>query len=223
VAQSVNSQDRFNSPSRRCPICSGWERGNPQCKGYLGEKSGVVFCTSSDYAGILVRGDTGAFRHWTGPQGCKCGVSHLPSNNHSNNNYYYSKPKAEPMINHDGSRPKTVEETYPYGGGCFVDRVLTGYTKEDGKPEKTFQQYQVIDGKKVYQGFKKLYRIDEVKASGKGFYFLVEGERKVNKLWEMGFPATCNVGGSGSWADTTRTNCPRAPPPISGRTMTTPG
>jgi DNA primase len=104
------------------------------------------------------------------------------------------------MINHDG-RPKTVEETYPYGGGCFVDRVLTGYTKEDGKPEKTFQQYQVIDGKKVYQGFKKLYRLDEVKASGKGFYFLVEGERKVNKLWEMGFPATCNVGGSGSWAD----------------------
>jgi predicted transcriptional regulator len=199
VAQSVNSQDRFNSPSGKCPICSGWERGNPQCKGYLGEKPGVVFCTSSDYAGILVRGDTGTFRHWTGPQGCKCGVSHLPSNN---SNYYYSKPKAEPMINHDGSsRPKTVEETYPYGGGCFVDRVLTGYTKEDGKPEKTFQQYQVIDGKKVYQGFKKLYRLDEVKASGKGFYFLVEGERKVNKLWEMGFPATCNVGGSGSWAD----------------------
>jgi archaellum biogenesis ATPase FlaH len=202
VAQSVNSRDRFNNPSRKCPICSGWERGNPQCKGYLGEKPGVVFCTSSDYAGILVRGDTGAFRHWTGPQGCKCGVSHLPAfhnnNNNTNNN---TKPKAEPMINHDGSRPKTVEETYPYGGGCFVDRVLTGYTKEDGKPEKTFQQYQVIDGKKVYQGFKKLYRLDEVKASGKGFYFLVEGERKVNKLWEMGFPATCNVGGSGSWAD----------------------
>jgi archaellum biogenesis ATPase FlaH len=200
VAQSVNTQDRFNNPSRRCPICSGWERGNPQCKGYLGEKPGVVFCTSSDYAGILVRGDTGAFRHWTGPQGCKCGVSHLPSTNNSNHSYY-SKPKAEPMINHDG-RPKTVEETYPYGGGCFVDRVLTGYTKEDVKPEKTFQQYQVIDGKKVYQGFKKLYRLDEVKASGKGFYFLAEGERKVNKLWEMGFPATCNVGGSGSWADT---------------------
>jgi predicted transcriptional regulator len=202
VAQSVNTQDRFNNPSRKCPICSGWERGNPQCKGYLGERPGVVFCTSSDYAGILVRGDTGTFRHWTGPQGCKCGVSHLPSTNNSNhsNHYYYSKPKAEPMINHDG-RPKTVEETYPYGDGCFVDRVLTGYTKEDGKPEKTFQQYQVIDGKKVYQGFKKLYRLDEVKASGKGFYFLVEGERKVNKLWEMDFPATCNVGGSGSWAD----------------------
>jgi hypothetical protein len=140
-----------------------------------------------------VRGDTGAFRHWTGPQGCKCGVSHLPSNN----NIYYSKPKAEPMINHDGGRPKTVEETYPYGDGCFVDRILTGYIKDD-KPEKTFTQYQIIDGKKVFKGFKKLYRIKEALATDPSVPLLwAEGERQVDKLWEMGFPAICNVGGSG--------------------------
>jgi hypothetical protein len=41
-----------------------------------------------------------------------------------------------------------VDETYDYGDGCFVDRILTGETR-DGKPDKTFQQYQVVDGKKV--------------------------------------------------------------------------
>jgi hypothetical protein len=198
----VQPDNRFNRPNNTCPICGGWERSNPQCKGYLGDKEGVVFCTNSQYAGALPRGDTGQYRHWTGNAVCKCGVAHLTTTFNS------SKPKAEPMMNNEG-RPKKVEETYPYGDGCFVDRVSLGYEK-DGKPAKDFYQYKVTGGKKVYQGFKKLYRIAEVKAAGKP-YLVAEGERKVNKLVDMGFVATCNVGGAGSWVDAYADELPAGP------------
>jgi hypothetical protein len=49
----VQPDNRYNRPNNTCPICGRWERSNPQCKGYLGDKEGVVFCTNSQYAGAL--------------------------------------------------------------------------------------------------------------------------------------------------------------------------
>lgn len=196
MSQPVNPTDRFNISSRRCPICGGWERGNPQCKGYLGEKQGVVYCTNSDYAGSLPRGDKGQFRHWTGVSGCKCGVNHLST-------VSSPKPKQTPQA----TTAKIVDETYDYGDGCFVDRILTGGTK-DGKAEKTFQQYQGQGKEIIYKGFKKLYPKPDLR-KWPGNFFIAEGERKVNKLIEMGFAAICNVGGSGSWLDSYADELPK--------------
>jgi hypothetical protein len=41
------------------------------------------------------------------------------------------------------------------------------------------------------------YRLADLQ--GKEAAFIVEGERKADRLWELGLPATCNVGGAGKW------------------------
>lgn len=99
------------------------------------------------------------------------------------------------------SHNSRVEETYDYGSGCFVDRILTGEIKND-KPAKTFLQYQIINGIRDPHGFKKLYRSAELKAADPKLPVIIaEGERKVDKLRELGFIATCNVGGAQGWLD----------------------
>lgn len=198
MTNPVQSSNRFNRPSHPCPVCRGWERGNPQCKGYEGEgeAENFIFCTNSDYGGMAYKNASGtAYVHKkSGP--CKCGTTHDFTYQFPRTNNNTSK-----VVNMQTFKPTVAEETYDYGDNCFVDRILTGGTK-DGKPEKTFQQYQIVEGKKVFKGFKKLYRIDEVKQSDPKLPVVVaEGERKVNKLWEMGFVATCNVGGSAGWQD----------------------
>lgn len=104
-----------------------------------------------------------------------------------------------PAKKESGVEIRTHENTFDYGEGCFVDRFDLGY-KKNGKSAKDHVQYRVIDGERVWKGFKKLYRIDEALATDKPLIF-AEGERKVNKLWEGGFAAFCNVGGSGGWVD----------------------
>lgn len=44
-----------------------------------------------------------------------------------------------------------------------------------------------------------LYRLPEL--HGQPEVYVVEGEKDANRLWELGIPATCNVGGAGKWRD----------------------
>jgi hypothetical protein len=41
------------------------------------------------------------------------------------------------------------------------------------------------------------YRLPDLQ--GKAAAFITEGERKTDRLWALGLPATCNVGGAGKW------------------------
>lgn len=73
-----------------------------------------------------------------------------------------------------------------------------------GKPTKTFKQRRP-NGKGGWsystKGIRRvLYRLPELLASDKSQpVYIVEGEKHVDRLVEMGFTATCNVGGAGKW------------------------
>lgn len=99
--------------------------------------------------------------------------------------------------------PSVLETTYVYrdvhGNQRFcVERLR----KADG--DKDIRQYYIDDsGKRVNSGLKTrygdtIYMLPELlTAIRKGStVFIVEGEKDVDNLWKMGYPATCNVGGT---------------------------
>jgi hypothetical protein len=113
VATPVNARDRFNSPRRPCPICGGWDGGNPDCSGYYGSTPGVVFCGASNWAGALVRDNNGNYRHWTGPGTCKCGLAHKQDISSSYQSQQpNNKSDGKPNMN-STSAPDTDKEEIP--------------------------------------------------------------------------------------------------------------
>lgn len=103
-----------------------------------------------------------------------------------------------------GRKPKgKLVTTYPYhaASGELLYRIAR-YETEDGK--KDFRaQSQGKDGewKNTIRGIERvLYRLPELIAADKSeFVYIVEGEKKVDALRELGFVATCNPGGAGKW------------------------
>ena len=99
---------------------------------------------------------------------------------------------------------KTTHYLYPDRLGNPLVRVTR---KDTGSGEKTiFQEHW--DGKQWIKGLGEIkrenipiYRYKEVKqAITRGeTIFIVEGEGKVDALWSLGLPATCNIAGSGKW------------------------
>jgi Protein of unknown function (DUF3631) len=45
------------------------------------------------------------------------------------------------------------------------------------------------------------YRLPDVIENRDKVLFIVEGERDVDRLWQLGIPATCNAGGAGKWRE----------------------
>jgi 5S rRNA maturation endonuclease (ribonuclease M5) len=67
---------------------------------------------------------------------------------------------------------------------------------------KSFRQRHMVEGKWIWSmdGVERvLYRLPQVIASEQ--VIIVEGEKDADKLVELGFCATCNVGGAGKWLD----------------------
>jgi CRISPR-associated protein Cmr3 len=99
---------------------------------------------------------------------------------------------------------KTTHYNYPDRLGNPLVRVVR---KDTGSGEKTiFQEH--YNGKQWVKGLGEvkretipIYRYKEVKeAIARGeTIFIVEGEGKVDALWSLGLPATCNIAGSGKW------------------------
>lgn len=99
---------------------------------------------------------------------------------------------------------KTTHFNYPDRTGNPLVRVVR---KDDGSGKKTIYQER-WDGKQWVKGLGEIkrenipiYRFKEVKdaiALGEAI-FIVEGEGKADLLWSLGFPATCNIAGSGKW------------------------
>ncbi|MCA2711451.1 MAG: DUF3987 domain-containing protein [Microcystis sp. M015S2] len=117
--------------------------------------------------------------------------------------FYYAPAKPEPWVK--PLRPiKTTHYNYPDRLGNPLVRVTR---KDTGNGEKTIYQER-WDGKQWIKGLGEIkrenipiYRYKEVRqAIARGeTIFIVEGEGKVDLLWSLGLPATCNIAGSGKW------------------------
>jgi hypothetical protein len=99
---------------------------------------------------------------------------------------------------------KTTHYLYPDRLGNPLVKVVR---KDDGNGEKSIYQ-EHWDGKQWIKGLGEvkrenipIYRYTEVRqAIARGeTIFIVEGEGKADLLWSLGFPATCNIAGSGKW------------------------
>jgi predicted P-loop ATPase len=92
---------------------------------------------------------------------------------------------------------------YQYSDDLRVERLECS-ASSGSKPDKTFRQQRRINGKWVsgVKGAKfPLYRVAELRdaIAGGAVVFIVEGEKKVDLLSDIGVPASCNVGGALKW------------------------
>jgi CRISPR-associated protein Cmr3 len=117
--------------------------------------------------------------------------------------FFYAPAKPEPWVK--PLRPaKTTHYLYPDRLGNPLVRVVR---KDDGNGEKSIYQ-EHYNGKQWVKGLGEvkrenipIYRYTEVKqAITRGeTIFIAEGEGKVDALWSLGLPATCNIAGSEKW------------------------
>jgi 5S rRNA maturation endonuclease (ribonuclease M5) len=72
-----------------------------------------------------------------------------------------------------------------------------------GKCKPTRQIGWVVGTKNVPREDIPIYRYAEVRKAiaNNELIFIAEGEDNVDRLWALGFAATCNIGGSGKWRD----------------------
>jgi 5S rRNA maturation endonuclease (ribonuclease M5) len=72
-----------------------------------------------------------------------------------------------------------------------------------GKCKPTRQIGWVVGTKDVPREDIPIYRYAEVRKAiaNNEFIFIAEGEDNVDRLWALGFAATCNIGGSGKWRE----------------------
>ena len=70
-----------------------------------------------------------------------------------------------------------------------------------GKGKSTRQMGWVVGTKDVPREDIPIYRYAEVRKAiaNNELIFIAEGEDNVDRLWALGFAATCNIGGSGKW------------------------
>jgi 5S rRNA maturation endonuclease (ribonuclease M5) len=72
-----------------------------------------------------------------------------------------------------------------------------------GKGKSTRQTGWVVGTKDVPREDIPIYRYAEVRKAiaNNELIFIAEGEDNVDRLWALGFAATCNIGGSGKWRE----------------------
>ena len=72
-----------------------------------------------------------------------------------------------------------------------------------GKCKPTRQTGWVVGTKDIPREDIPIYRYAEVRKAiaNNELIFIAEGEDNVDRLWALGFAATCNIGGSGKWRD----------------------
>jgi len=118
----------------------------------------------------------------------------------------FAKPAAPPAAS-KAPRPKG-EQGFVYRDADGQPVVLVR-RKDDGQGRKEFRQFRYENGKWI-PGLNdqvakrvRLYRIAEARALSEKTghpIFLVEGEACVERLMELGIPATTSIGGAGKWS-----------------------
>jgi KaiC/GvpD/RAD55 family RecA-like ATPase len=182
------SADRRYTRGRRCPICGGAEnapRGaERRCTGFLSDDGDYAHCSREEHAGeIKLSGSGTTYGHrLRGP--CKCGAQHgeAPTD---------AAPRAHCR----------EAATYDYldEAGAFLYQVVRYEPKDfrqrrrdPAAPERWIYK---LDGVR-----RVLYRLDRVLAADRArVVYVVEGEKDVHSLEQIGLTATCNPGGAGKW------------------------
>jgi hypothetical protein len=84
-----------------------------------------------------------------------------------------------------------------------VERIERDDHKQNGEKHKRFRVRRPDGNGWLYnlnETPRALYRLPELAAvSPEAHVFVAEGERKVDRLLDLGLPATCNLGGAGKW------------------------
>ena len=186
---SISSAQRYTAHSP-CPICGGYEkerRGQRhRCYGFLSEDGLWGHCTREEFAGPLEQiGNSQTYSHKLSGD-CRCGKRHSGSTNTAQNEnpnqghildtYDYTDTDRQLLFQVVRTSPKGFYQRRPNGNGGWVNNL--------GGVERV------------------LYRLPDVLAADPGKPGLVaEGEKDVNRLWKLGFVATCNPMGAGKWRD----------------------
>ena len=98
------------------------------------------------------------------------------------------------------SAPSNLVATYPYrdGNGTLLYEVVR-------YEPKGFRQRQPDDqGGWIWhiQGVRRvLYRLPELQTLARGYVLILEGEKDVDRLRDLGWPATTNPEGAGKWKE----------------------
>jgi hypothetical protein len=185
---SVTRAIRFRNANSPCPVCGGHDRNEREsgkrCGGFISEDGKYVHCTNGDYAGVLERGRAGTFAHYlAGP--CRCGVEHRLA------------VAATPSL--QAHRELVATYSYQDEAGNLLFQVLRynpkGFSQRrpDGKGGWLYQ----LEGVR-----RVLYRLPELAAAPVDRpVYLVEGEKDVDRLAELGLVSTTNPMGAGKWRE----------------------
>ena len=117
---------------------------------------------------------------------------------------FYEQYRFEERAEKKSRKPKgEITATFDYRdeAGEILFRVARYETKDGKKDFKA--QSKGKDGKwknSIKRIRRVLYRLPEfIAADPSLFVLIVEGEKHVDRLWELGFIATCNPGGAEAW------------------------
>lgn len=198
----MEMKESFNSPSRRCQFCGGYDSrslGDARCWGY--REGPLVYCTNAAANRTYDKVPGGeTYSHWYGTGRCRtCKQEHNPGSLPSSP----SSPKERKVVP-IRKLPDDITGQWDYHAedGELITRVIR--YMEAG--EKKYAQIH-LEGDEWCWGMGKvphlLYRLPELLALDKKTPVLfVEGEKAVEACLKMGLFATTNIGGAGKkWSE----------------------
>jgi len=211
-ATSVSATKTPFTVTNPCPICGGYDslrRGRGErCYGFLSSDGQYAYCTREEYAGpIELYGNTNAYLHYlAGP--CRCGIDHDGDIDDSDDGVVVQRLSVD--SNTDKPLPWRDEPDHTYDYTDEEGNVAYQVLRYDATAnrDKTFSQRRK-DPTKAHEwaynlnGCKRYpYNLQEVRNAPLDTpIIIVEGEKCVDRLKELGFVATCNSGGAGQWRD----------------------
>jgi len=195
-----------------CPICGGYDnlpRGKGiRCGGFLSGNGQYAYCMRDEHAGPLeLYGNTNAYLHYlAGP--CRCGIEHDCDIDDSDDAVVVRPAAVDSNTDKPLPWRETPDHTYDYTDedGNPVYQVLRydatpvrgkSFSQRRKDPTKAHEWAYNLNGCKRYP-----YNLQEVRNAPLDTpIIIVEGEKCVDCLKELGFVATCNSGGAGKWSD----------------------
>jgi hypothetical protein len=214
------SQSKFTYSSRKnpCPVCGRtkdsdcrWSDGELlHCRTYAKthlKKGEIIHGNDGQRWAYLGDSDGGRWAMFKPHKERYDRKPNLTSFNKPSPTKQNPKPTVAPPAATKTPRPKGEQDfIYRDADGQPVIKVVR---TDDGHGRKTIYQFRYEDGKwipglneQVTQQV-RLYRIHDARAlSEKTNYpiFMVEGESCVERLMELGIPATTSIGGAGKWS-----------------------
>ena len=188
-----------------CPVCGGWdqqERGRGvRCWGYLSDDGRYARCTRPEHAGGLEQNGDGTYSHrLVGP--CRCGRHH--GDCLANSPKKGESPPTPPPERQSAATPLQIKRarlqcTYDYrtAAGALHYQVCRYQPKgfKQRRPDGSGRWIWDLKGVE-----RILYRLPLLaSADPKAWRFVVEGEKDVDRLVDLGLIATTNSEGAGKW------------------------